>query len=168
MEAIAVPMRIHEDGMNMAFKMVYGDQRLAQSERQRLGVQDADQQCSGQAWALSYRYRIEILEGDTGLGHSGAHHRDQVAEMFARGEFGDDAAISRMQFDLAGNHVGQDLLARTHDGGRGFVAAAFDPEDQAAPSRRHRSILKTSGSERRHGAPAAKMARSCYFAAGLG
>ena len=33
---------LEQHGMNMTFEMIHGDQRLVQSEGQRLGIADAD------------------------------------------------------------------------------------------------------------------------------
>ncbi len=92
----ASPIGVHEDSMDMTFQMVYRDKRLAQTERKGLGVKNAYQQRTGQSWAFGHSYGVEFFEGDAALSHRGSNDRDQVSEMFARGEFGDDAAIYRM------------------------------------------------------------------------
>ena len=80
----------------MTFEMIDGNKRTTQTIRERLGVQDAHQQRACEAWALGDGYGIQILEGDAGLVYGRTNHRDEVSEMFARGEFGDDAAIRGM------------------------------------------------------------------------
>lgn len=122
---------LHEDGVNVALKMVDGDEGLAGSEGQRLGIKDADQERSGETGALRDGDGVKVFEADAGLGHGGADDRDDVAQMLAAGELGDDAAIVGVQGDLAGDDVGQGLRTGANDGGGGLVAGGFDAEDQA-------------------------------------
>lgn len=51
--------------------------------------------------------------------------------MFARGEFGDDAAEVGMERDLAGDDVREGLGAASDDGGGGLIAGGLDAEDEA-------------------------------------
>jgi hypothetical protein len=60
--------------------------------------------------------------------------RAEVERVIARSEFGDDAAIGAVKFDLAGDFRGEDLggFARRadKDGDGGFVAGRFDGEKE--------------------------------------
>lgn len=71
--------------MDVAFEVVHRDQGLVEGEGQGLGVCNAYQQCSGEAWAFGYGYGVEILEGDAGFGDGGADDGDDVAQVLAGG-----------------------------------------------------------------------------------
>ena len=131
----------------MPLEMIHRDQRLAESKGKCLGVQNADQQRAGQTWSLRHGHGIEVVEADARLLHRRPDDRDDVAEMFARGQFGDDAAIRSVQCDLAGNHIPEHIASYAHYGRRSLVATAFDTENEAAMSVAarcsHLSILKS-------------------------
>ena len=55
-----------------------------------------------------------------------ANDGDDLAEVFAGGEFGDDAAVFAVDVDLGGDDAGEDVAAVGDDGGGGFVAGGFD------------------------------------------
>ena len=63
------------------------------------------------------------------MGEGFADDRDDLAEVFAGGEFGDDSAVFSVDVDLGGDDVGKDVTAVGDDGGGGFVAGRFDGED---------------------------------------
>ncbi len=113
----------------MAFEMVDGDQRLVEGEGQRLGVADADQQCSGEAGALGDGDGVDGFVGVLGLGQRLAHHRHDGAQMLARSQFRDDSAVRLVSRDLRGHDIRDQLLARAHHGRCGLVAGTFDAED---------------------------------------
>ena len=77
---------------------------------------------------------LEVVDGDGGeIGVSGAGARhgvrddgDDGAEVFARGEFGDDTAVLGVGIELRGDDGGKHARAVCEDGGGGFVAGAFD------------------------------------------
>jgi hypothetical protein len=89
--------------VNMTLKVVHGDERLTQSEGQRLGVGDSNQQCAGQAGALGDRDRVQIGEADTGFVERRADHGNDIAQMFARSKFRNHTPIRCVDFDLRGN-----------------------------------------------------------------
>jgi hypothetical protein len=86
----------HQNGVNMTLEVVNGDQRLAQGEGQRLGVGDAHQERARQARALGHRDGVKVREADAGFVECRADHGNNVAQMFARGEFRNHTAIGRM------------------------------------------------------------------------
>jgi len=49
-------------------------------------------------------------------------------DVFAGGDFGDDAAVLTVSVDLGGDDAAEDLPA-SDDGDGGFIAAGFDGED---------------------------------------
>jgi hypothetical protein len=101
----AIPQLEHfamrqQDSVDVTLKMVYGDERLAESEGQRLGVGNANQQSARQTRPLGDRDRVQIGEADAGLIQRRADHRNDIAQMFARGKFWNHTAIRRMDGDL--------------------------------------------------------------------
>jgi hypothetical protein len=62
---------------------------------------------------------------------------DDLAEVFAGGEFGDDTTVFAVNIDLRSDDGGEDFAAVDDDGGGGFVARGFDAEDA------HGHVLKT-------------------------
>jgi len=74
---------IEEDGVDVAFQVVDGDEREVLGEGQGFGIGDADEECSGETWAAGDGYGVEVGEGDIGLGESGADDGDDGAEMLA-------------------------------------------------------------------------------------
>jgi len=61
--------------------------------------------------------------------HGLANDGDDGAEVFAGGEFRDDAAVVGVD-ELAGDDVREYLGAAAHDRRRGLVAGAFDAENE--------------------------------------
>jgi poly(A) polymerase len=129
--------RFHQDGVNVAFEVVDGDQRLVEAEAEGLGVGDADQQRACQARAFGDGDGVEVGEGDwmagrsAGAGHSFANDGNDVAEMFAGGELGHDAAVVGVERHLRGYDVRERGGAGTNNSGGSLVAGAFDAENQA-------------------------------------
>ena len=66
------------------------------------------------------------LSVQVGFREGFADYRDDLAEVFAGGEFGDDAAVLAVDVDLGGDDAGEDFAAVGDDGGGGFVAGGFD------------------------------------------
>ncbi len=122
---------IQQDGVDVAFKMVDGDERNVLRVGQSFGVGDADEQCSGEAGAGGDGDGVEIGEGDVGLLERGADDGNDGAEMLAAGQFGDDSAIAGVGGDLRGDDGGERAGAALDDGGGGLVAGGLDGEDEA-------------------------------------
>ncbi len=80
----------------MAFEMIDSEEWFGERIGYSLSVKNSHQQRARQPWTLSDRYGIEVFEGDAGLNERRAYDRHEIAEMFARGQFGDDASIARM------------------------------------------------------------------------
>ena len=62
-----------------------------------------------------------------GFGQRRADNGNDIAQVFAGGEFRDDAAVFAMNFDLGGDDAGEHAFATSDDRGRGFIAGRFDP-----------------------------------------
>ncbi len=122
---------LHEDGEDVTFDVVDGEEGLAEGEGEGFGIGDADEQGAGEAGAGGDGDGVEVLEGDAGAGDGLADDGDDVAEVLAAGELGDDAAIEGVEVDLAGDDGREGLRAFADDGGGGLVAGGFNAEDQA-------------------------------------
>ena len=142
--SVVTGILVSGDGVDVAGKMVDGNERLAQREGESFAVGDADQQRADQAGALGDGDGGEILQGDSGLLDGFADDRNDLAEVFARGEFGDHAAVLAVNFDLGGDDAGKDAFAIGDDGGGGFVAGRFDPKDEF-PYWRHTNFIVYAG-----------------------
>ena len=125
---IALLPLLQQHGVNMAFQVVDGDQRLLQGKRQRLGITDTHQQRSRQSGPLSHGQRVDRLVGLAGLRQRLAHHGHNRPQMLARGQLRHHAAIGLVGRNLREHDVGDNLLADAHHGGRGLVTGALDAE----------------------------------------
>ena len=54
--------RLHQDGVDVAFEVVDGDERLVEAVGEGLCVGDADEERAGEAWAFGDGYGVEIGE----------------------------------------------------------------------------------------------------------
>ncbi len=119
-----------QDGVDMAFQVVDGDERLSQGKGQRLGVRHTHQERTGEPRALRDCDGVEVGELNTGLFHCGADDGHDVAQMLTRGKLGNDSTIGGVDGDLGGHNACQYAAPALHDGGRRFVAGAFNREHQ--------------------------------------
>ena len=117
--------------MDVAFKVVDGDEGQALGKGEGFGVGDANEERSGEAGTAGDGDGVEVGEGDVGLGQGGAHDGDDGAEMLAAGQLGDDSAIAGVGGDLGGDDRGEDASAALDHGRGGLVAGGFDTEDEA-------------------------------------
>ena len=115
--------------MNVSFEMIDRNQRLVERKCQSLGETDADQQRARQAWPLRNRKSIKGLVGLARIGQRLADDRHNGPQMLARSQFRHYSAIGRVGNDLREHDVRDNLLARSHDCGCGFVAGTLDAED---------------------------------------
>lgn len=119
-------MGFEEYGVDVPCKVIDGDERFVQSGGESLCIGDADKECAGEAGALGDGDGVYVGELQIGLREGFADYGDDLAEVFAGGEFGDDAAVFLVDVDLRGDDVGKDVEAVGDDGGGGFVAGGFD------------------------------------------
>ena len=131
---------VHEDGVDVAFEVVDGEEGFREGEGEGFGVGDADEEGAGESWAVGDGDGVEIPEAKAGerfggFGDGGADDRDDVAEVLPGGELGDDAAVVCVEGDLAGDHVREGFGAVANDSGGGLVAGGLDAEDQAGSLR---------------------------------
>ena len=137
--AVAVLPFFQQYGVDVAFEMVDGDERLVGSEGEGLGVAESDEQGTGEARALGYGDGVDGFVGLAGVFEGLAHHGNDGAQMFARSQLGDDASEGLVRGDLRIDDVGDQFFAGTNDGGSGFVAGRLDAEDVSVG---HRFIVR--------------------------
>ena len=123
---------LQQDSVDVAFEVVDGDERQVFCEGQRLGVGDADEQGAGQAGTGGDCDGVDVGKGDAGFGKGSANDRNDGAKVFAAGKFRNDSAIAGMGGDLRRDDRRQGACSALDDGSRGFVAGAFNAEDEAA------------------------------------
>ena len=119
------------DGVDVAFKVIHGDERKVVCKGESLGVGDADQQRTGEAGAGGDGDGVEIGEGNVGLGKRGADDRNDGAKMLAAGELWNDAAIACVGGDLRSDDGGKRARSALDDSRGGLVAGGLDAEDEA-------------------------------------
>ena len=115
--------------MYVSLKMVDGDQRLRKRVRKRLGKADSDQQRAREARPLRDGESVDGVVGLSRVGQRLPHYGHDSAQMLARRELGNDAAIGGVRADLRRDYVRQNLFARAHHGRARLVARAFNPEN---------------------------------------
>jgi len=81
---------VHEDGVDVAFEVVDGEEGFGQAEGEGFGVGNADKESTGKARAAGDGDCVEVLKGEAGnllccLGDGGADDGDDVAEVLAGG-----------------------------------------------------------------------------------
>ncbi len=117
----------------MAFDVVHGDERQIAgrhfvSKAERFGVSDADQQRTNQTGTFGDGDGGEIVETGAGLFESQAHHGHDSAQVLARGELGNDAAVFCVR-DLGRHHGRENCGSVCHHSRGGFIARSFDTQD---------------------------------------
>lgn len=108
----------------MAFDMVDSDKRQLACEGQRLGVGDANQQRAYQTWAFGDSDGGQVIETRVGLFESEAHNGHDGAQVFARSQLGNNAAIFSVR-ELGCDHGRQNRDSIFHNRRRGFIARCF-------------------------------------------
>jgi len=116
-----------EDGAYMSLHVMDRDQWNLPSETERLGIGDADKKRTNETWAGSDGDGLEIGERDAGLLQSLFDYRNDGAQVFARGELGNNATVFGVDIELGGDDAGANAAAVFDDSGGSFVARALDP-----------------------------------------
>jgi poly(A) polymerase len=120
-----------QNRVNMTLKMINGDERLAQSKGERLGIGDSNQKCACQAGAFCDRDCVQIGKADAGFVQRRAHHGNDIAQVFARGKFRNHTTIRRMNSDLRRHDAREDKAPALDHRGCGLITGAFDSQNQA-------------------------------------
>ena len=80
----------------MAFQVVDGNEGQVGGEGQGLGVGNADEERTGESGTAGHRNGVEAGKRDARVAKRGADHGNNVAQVFARGEFRNHTTIGRM------------------------------------------------------------------------
>jgi hypothetical protein len=108
-------------GVKVGLVMVYADEGAPEGVGESLAGLETDHQGRRKAGTLCGGYGLQIGWDDAGAREGFARDGEEIAEMLAGGELGDDAAVFGMELDLRGNHAGEDG-AIADDGDAGFIA----------------------------------------------
>ena len=127
--AIAFLALFQQDGVDVSLEMIDCDERFGDGVGERLGVTQADQQRSGEPGTLGDRDGVDRLVRLAGVVERLAHDGNDGAQMLARSQFGYHSTVRLVSGELRIDDIGDQLLARAHDGCRGFVAGALDAEN---------------------------------------
>lgn len=101
--------------------MVHADEGAPEGIGEGLAGLETNHQGRGEAGSLSGGDGLQIGWDDAGAGECFPRDGEEIAEMLAGGELGDDAAVFGMELDLGRNHAGEDG-AIADDGDAGFIA----------------------------------------------
>ncbi len=115
--------------VDVAFDMVDGDERQIAGKAQGLGVGDADQERANQAGACGDGDGGEIVEAHAGFFEAEANHGDNGAQVFARSQLRDHAAVFAVRGQLGRNHRRAHRGSIFHDGRSGFIARGFNSQN---------------------------------------
>src|SRR5258708_37773595 len=96
---------LEENGMDVAFQMIDGDERFFQSESKRFGKTDSYQQGSGEAWALRDGDGVDRFVGGVGFGDRLSYDRHNCLQVLTRSEFGNYSAVRLVRRDLGRDNV---------------------------------------------------------------
>jgi hypothetical protein len=86
--------------VDVAFEVIDGHERFAQLSGQYLAVRYADQERADKAGALRHSYRIDVFEIEARFRERFADYGNDLAEMRARSEFGDNPAVFAVNIEL--------------------------------------------------------------------
>jgi hypothetical protein len=126
---VAVLPLFEQDGMDVTLKVIDGDEGLVDGKADGFRETQSDEEGAREPWTLGDGDGVYGFIRSVSLFQRRTNHRNTIAQMFARGEFGHNAFVGLVRGELRENDVGDDLFAGTNDGGGGFVARALDAED---------------------------------------
>lgn len=121
--------RFENHCVNVTFDVIDSDERQVAGKTERLGVGDTNEQGTDEAGSLGDGDGGEVVQIRIRLLQGAAHNRNNRAEVLARGEFGNDAAVFAVGGELRCHHRGKNDGAIFDYGCRGFVAGCFDAKD---------------------------------------
>lgn len=109
----------------MRFVVVDTYKRFPQDISQRLGELKTDPQGAGQAGPLRGRHSVQLTHSRVRSLERSACDGQTIAQVLARGQFGNDSAILGVHLDLRRNEIGQHK-AVSDDGHTRFIAGCLD------------------------------------------
>jgi hypothetical protein len=92
---------------------------------------DPDQEGPDETRAMGHRDGIDVAKLAVRTAQRFADDRADRPEVVPRSDFGDDAAVRRVDRDLTVDDVRSHVPSRGNDGRAGLVAGRFDAEDPA-------------------------------------
>ena len=134
--------------VQVRFVMVNADKRFAQSERDGLGSFETDHQRAGQPGPARRGGGIHFRRRNLCCAQRRLRDRNQVAQMLARSQLGDNAAVGGMEIDLGGDRVGQHSPVSNHRGA-GFIAGSFEGQNSHARALSARVAVRPAPEPRR-------------------
>ena len=114
---------------HMPFDVVDGNERLACGVAQALHAADAGEQRADKSRPVGDGEGIDILQAHVCRPECFVNHAVAGFDVRTAGDFRHDAAIERMEVNLAENDVGDDGASVLDDGGGGFVAGGFQRQN---------------------------------------
>ncbi len=98
-------VRFEQHRVHMPLEMIHPDERFAERHREHFAVGDANEERANQARAARDGNRIHITQLNARLPDRLAHHRHDLPQVLARGEFRHHAAIFSVDIDLRRDHA---------------------------------------------------------------
>ena len=89
-----------ECGRDVAFQMIDADQGKASGKGQRLGRGQPDEQGTDQPRPSRHRDTVDLGQGHPRILQGLEDHRNDRLDMFAGGDFRNDATVACMHLDL--------------------------------------------------------------------
>jgi hypothetical protein len=103
-------------GLEMGGEVADADQGLLEIIREALGKREADEERSNEARALGHGKKVDRVQTDVRAGQAFADDGIDRPDVLARGEFGNDPAVGRVDFILGEDDIAQDLGSRGKKG----------------------------------------------------
>ncbi|ABA52958.1 hypothetical protein BURPS1710b_A0840 [Burkholderia pseudomallei 1710b] len=131
----------------MPFEVVDADGRLVPRERERVRDARADEQRAREAGPLRERDRVDVVAARAACGEHLFEQRQRAANVVARRELGNDTAVFAVHRDLRVKRVREQAALGVVEREAGFVAGAFDAENEHDGVRRphRRARAHTAG-----------------------
>ncbi len=118
--------------MHVPLKMIDGHERLAQRLRQCFSVRNSNKQRPHQPRPLRHANRVHVGKLHSRLRERFAHHRHDLAQVFARGQLRHHAAIFPVNINLRSDHAGQNLAPVGDHCRRCLIARRFNSQNACA------------------------------------
>ena len=118
-----------EDGAEMSLQMVDSTERDVQGKGERLGGREAHEERSDQAGPTSDSKAFQITPPQAGVIHGFAQDGNDLLQVIPACQFGHNAPIGAVGFDLRVNYVGDNVPAVTQDRDSTIVTGTFNAKD---------------------------------------
>ena len=117
----------------MAFEVVDAERRPVERRRERARDPGADEERAGEAGAARVGDDVDLVDRDAAIGQDDSHQRHDTADVVARRELGDDAAVVGVHLDLAVQRLRKEgrrsARSRANERDAGLVARRLDAEN---------------------------------------